>query len=92
MLKQDINTPVEASESQVKFIKVLKPAADLSATSQSHSSTAGEAANFNEESGIASISSTSSKTSVTPHESNINVAANERRAGSKCIPQSGMQR
>ncbi len=89
MLKQDINNQVEQTESQVKFIKVLKPFGSALGPAP----TTQEVTSFNREIGESSVSSSATQTSLQSTDANItNVASAERRPGGGCIPVSGLHR
>ena len=89
MLKQDINNQVEPTESQVKFIKVLKPAG----SGFGQAPTTQEITSFNREIGESSVSSSATQTSTQSTDAKItNVASAERRPGGGCIPVSGLHR
>ncbi len=89
MLKQDINNQAEQTESQVKFIKVLKPVS----SSFGQAPTTQEITSFNREVTESSVSSSATQTSNQSTDANItNVASAERRPGGGCIPVSGLHR
>ena len=84
MLKHDINSTVQEgqTESQVKFIKVLKkPASELS-----------DAADLAGESSSASKPDVTTALNVFSSAPNTKAAATDRRPGGGCIPVSGMDR
>lgn len=85
MLKQDINNQVEQTESQVKYIKVIKPVS----SSPNAQEISGADHSFRREMEASSVASTG--TSASANE-NTSAGASERRPGGGCIPVSGMHR
>ena len=97
MLKQDINNQAESTfgqtESQVKFIKILKPAGSALGAAPTTQEVTSAYRAFGREIGESSVSSSLTQTSTQSTYANItNVAMAERRTGGGCIPVSGLHR